>query len=484
MKIILSAIALFFCSAVLTAQQTDIVESLRKHVTILASDSLAGRGFGFPEKHLATDYITKQYTEAGFTAPFEGSYIHNFTHSLSFSLIEGKNIIGIIEGSDPELKDEYILLGAHYDHMGWKNEGGKKVVYNGADDNASGVAAIIEIGKMLINDRGSLRRSVIIAAFDGEEAGLLGSADFALTQVPDRFDVKIMFSLDMVGMLGSNGGVNYSGFRSLTGGTELAAEVIRNFAMGVTKIDNFIENSTDTWHFAEKGVPSVHIYTGLKSPYHKPTDDSHLLDIDGISKIAEMMTGMTKRLSSEEELKANTRFISRQVSPVVLAGIRVGVGWAYHRYKSEYYSGWPVIAVEAGPEAQLRLTKYLWLQPAVTYQLAGSRTDAGKLRTHSLVPQCNLLISNGNRNISHTALFFSVGGYYSHAFAGREGKLSADFLTRFNKTDYGLNVGGGIAIIKTQMTFAYRHGLAKVYSDPASGEIATRGFMISTTRYF
>ena len=79
-------------------------------------------------------------------------------------------MVGVIEGSDPELKNEYIVLGAHYDHLGVRN--GK--VYNGADDNASGSAALIEVARELFSKRDSLRRSVIIAAFDAEELGLWG----------------------------------------------------------------------------------------------------------------------------------------------------------------------------------------------------------------------------------------------------------------------------------------------------------------------
>lgn len=469
---------------VLTAQTTGSAEILRSHVTILASDSLSGRGFGFPEKTLAIDYITTQYELAGFTAPYSGSYIQPFNHKLTFALIEGKNLIGIIEGSDPQLKDEYILLGAHFDHMGWEGAGAGKVVYNGADDNASGVASIIEIGKLLLGNREALGRSVIIAAFDGEEAGLLGSSAFARSEVPGRFDVKLMFSLDMVGMLEENQGVNHTGFRSLIQGEEIATEIIARHGLDVTQTKNKMEERTDTWPFAKKEIPAVYVSTGLLSPYHKPEDDAHLLDYEGMSKIVGMITELTLELSNVQNLEADTRYIARKVNPSVMAGFRGGYGSSSHAHTTTFYKAKPMFAAEYGLEAQLRLTKNLRLKPAVMYQFAGSRTGAGKLRTHSVVPQIDVLLTTKGGSIADPLLFLLAGGYYSYAFAGREADAPADFLTKYSDTDTGLRFGGGMMIMKIQMTFVYRHGLQRVNLNDADGKIFNRGFFISSTRYF
>jgi aminopeptidase YwaD len=469
---------------IITAQTTGSPEILRNHVTILASDSLAGRGFGFPEKKLSIDYITKQYELAAFAAPYSGSYIQPFNHKLTFALIEGKNLIGIIEGSDPKLKDEYILLGAHFDHMGWKSAGSGQVVYNGADDNASGVASIIEIGKLLIGNRGALGRSVIIAAFDGEEAGLLGSSAFARSEVPGRFDVKLMFSLDMVGMLEKNEGVNHTGFRSLVQGEEIASEVIIRHGLDVTQTKNKIEYRTDTWPFAKKEIPAVYVSTGLLSPYHKPEDDAHLLDYEGMSKIVSMITELTLELSNIQDLEADTRYIARKVDPAAMVGFRAGYGSSSHAHTTAFFNAKPVFAAEYGLEAQLRLSKNLRLQPAVMYQFAGSRTEAGKLRTHSVVPQLDILITTKGGSIADPMAFFLAGGYYSYAFAGKEADAPADFLTKYSDTDTGLRLGGGMVIMKTQITFVYRYGLKRVNLSDADGKIFNRGFFMTSTRYF
>lgn len=467
-----------------TGQQSGLTEKLRHHVTILASDSLSGRGFGFPEKHLAIDYITKQYAEAGFAAPYAGSYIHQFNHNLTFALVEGKNIIGIIEGSDPQLRDEYILLGAHYDHMGWKTVNGQKVVYNGADDNATGVASVIEIGKLLIANRGSLGRSIIIAAFDGEEAGLLGSAAFVRTQIPSRFNVKMMFSLDMTGMLSTNEGLNHAGFRAIAGGEEMAAEIIQRHSIDVKNAENKIEARTDTWPFAKAGIPAVYVSTGLLSPYHKPEDDAHLIDYEGMNSIVGMMTEFTTELSVSQNLEADSRYIARKVNPALQAGFRGGYGSTSHAHTTEFFRAKPVFAAEYGPEVQVRLSGNLRLQSAVMYQFAGSRTGAGKLRTHSVVPQADMLITTKSASSADPMGFFLAGGYYSYAFAGKEAGAEADFTTKYSDSDYGIRLGGGLKIMKVQTAFVYRIGLQRINLNDADGTIYNRGFIFSTTMFF
>jgi Zn-dependent M28 family amino/carboxypeptidase len=104
-----------------------------------------GRGFGTAGGRMAADYIITQFKGAGIM-PWQGSYLHPFISSGLMAKTEGANVVGWIEGSDSMLKGEYIVIGAHYDHLAYKiNDDGTRVVFNGADDNASGVASIIEI---------------------------------------------------------------------------------------------------------------------------------------------------------------------------------------------------------------------------------------------------------------------------------------------------------------------------------------------------
>ena len=168
----------------------------------------------------ARQYILNQYKEIGLQ-PYSGNGIYPFRPSQQISSqMLGKdslnNIIMIIPGSDPQLKNEYIVLGAHYDHVGIK--GGK--VYNGADDNASGSTALIEIARELYAHRSELKRSVIIAAFDGEEEGLFGSKEMVKMLGKDIDKVKVMLSIDMVGWLSANDALIIEGSSTLKGGKE------------------------------------------------------------------------------------------------------------------------------------------------------------------------------------------------------------------------------------------------------------------------
>ncbi|MFN5238087.1 MAG: M28 family peptidase, partial [Bacteroidota bacterium] len=153
-------------------------ERLRTHLDFLAADSLDGRGLGTAGKQKAALYIAESFRNAGL-APFDDDYFQEFFIRISMANMTGTNVIGVLEGSDPELKKEYIVLGAHYDHVGYEMKNGQRVVYNGADDNASGTAGLMELVRILSGRRAELKRSIIFIAFDGEESGLLGSKAFA-----------------------------------------------------------------------------------------------------------------------------------------------------------------------------------------------------------------------------------------------------------------------------------------------------------------
>jgi aminopeptidase YwaD len=216
-------LVVLFCYQ-LTAQNISS-EQLEKHVTYLASDELLGRGFGSEEGNIARNYIADQFKEAG-VKPLLDDYYHRFIQRHGILNIKGANVVGVIEGNNPVMKDEYIVLGAHYDHLGWKVEEGDTIAYNGADDNASGIASIIEIGRSLVANRENLKRSVVLIAFDGEESGLYGSKRFVKDSILLPEQIKVMFSLDMVGMYEKHEGLDMKGLGSIKNGDEIA-EMIR-----------------------------------------------------------------------------------------------------------------------------------------------------------------------------------------------------------------------------------------------------------------
>ncbi len=464
----------------LCAQTVIPADSLRKHVYILASDSLSGRGFGFPEKQLAIDYIMNQFSEAGLK-PIDDDYLNYFGFNSGTFFVEGKNIVGVIEGSDPVLKDEYILLGAHYDHLGWKEVDGEKVVNNGADDNASGVASIIEIGRAL-KDAG-LKRSIVIVAFDGEEAGLLGSKAFVTNEVLDPSSIKAMFSLDMVGMLEKNKGLDLDGIKSLKDGRELAKKIAERESINITREKNAITSNTDTWHFAKKDIPAVHVFTGLKSPYHKPGDDADLLDYDGMSSVAGFVTTLVTDLANEEQVKANERFIRSSVNPRIMLGVQLNIGGSGFHYPDEYFNSKSVLAVDAGLVAKLKLSDNFFLQPGVTYGLTGSKVEEGKLRMQSITPALDLLISTRAEDIASPSAFLSLGGYYRNYLSATMDGSSYDFKNDYYSKEKGLRFGFGVHVNKIQIVYQFELGKDKINKTDLNGKVLTGHYCLSLIKF-
>lgn len=458
------------------------VDSLQKHVYILSSDSLSGRGFGFPEKQMAVDYILEQYTQAGFK-PLGENFLHTFPHLDGLYFVEGKNVIGVIEGSDPFLKNEYIVLGAHYDHMGWKLKSGEKIINNGADDNASGVASIIEIGKAL-KDAG-LKRSIIIAAFDGEEAGLLGSKAFTTDSEFDISMVKAMFSLDMVGMLEKNEGLDLDGINSLKNGKELATRIASAESIEIKSTKNTITPNTDTWSFGKKYIPAVHVFTGLKSPYHKPGDDAEFLDYEGMSAIDGYMTALVSDMANMEEIESNSRFIRRAIDPRFLIGYRLNIGFSSYNYDKAFFNTKSIFAFEAGIISKLKLTRGISLQPEISYNTSGARTMDGNLRMHSVIPALDLLLTTPAADASSPSSFLSIGGYYKHNFAASMGGSSFDFNEKYNVNEKGLRLGFGVLVNRFEIQYLYEYGFDRVNKIADDGDYYhSKGFYLSVVKFF
>lgn len=465
------------------AQKNDLLSSLKTHVEILASDSFAGRGLGFPEKIFATEYIINCFRDAGLK-PLGKDYVHSFFNRIGVAMIEGKNIAGIIEGSDPLLKNEYIIIGAHYDHLGWVERNNTRVIYNGADDNASGIAVLIEAAKILNSAGNVFKRSIVFVAFDGEEAGLLGSTEFIRHIYPEYPGIKFMISLDMTGMYSKNKGVILTGTNSLNTPSDIFAKAASETGTIITRKKNYIEYRTDTWPFAGYGIPAIHITTGENSPYHKPEDDSHLLDYEGMSKITLFTAAVISDLSESKAIKENTGFIRRSYSPMLMTGFTLFYGSGYHTYKSEFYKGKSVLSFGAGLTAQMRISQLFCLQSGIYYLSSGSHVEQGVLRTHSVFPETALVLTTPGENLAKPLAFFHTGVYYSYHFAGRTGGSPADFTSLWDRNDFGVRLGGGFQIMKSQICYYYTFGLKPVNINSPENKIFNRTACISMTKFF
>ena len=296
MKKIIITLACLMVVFVAGAQDSEQKARLEKHLYYLASDSLHGRKAGSEDGVKARAYILEQWKQIGID-PF---FTEGFEIPFSRNGLNMTNLVGIIPGNDPILKDEYILLGAHFDHIGYK----KGEICNGADDNASGSTALIEIARMLKEQQSQLKRSVIIAAFDGEEQGLWGSEELAKKMNSDGSikRIKCMMSIDMVGWYAKNGSLILLGAGTIKDGRNILEKNAGGLKLQIKDFETAILTATDTRSFAMNyHVPTLHVYTGLKSPYHKPADDADLIDYDGLEQITYFITKVTTQMASDPE---------------------------------------------------------------------------------------------------------------------------------------------------------------------------------------
>lgn len=217
--------------------------------------------------------------------------------SLGVNLVEetaqASNIVAYIEGSDPVLKNEYVLIGAHYDHLGFGGPGSGSrrpdlhEIHNGADDNASGSAAILEIAEKLAANKAELKRSVIYAAFDSEEMGLLGSKAFAEKPPVELTSIKFMANLDMVGRLDS------ADHNLTVGGTGTAVEmedILNKISAGTQIVTAFSPEGlgpSDHATFYANNIPVMFLFSGMNHDYHTPDDDYDRINYDGMKMIAD-----------------------------------------------------------------------------------------------------------------------------------------------------------------------------------------------------
>ncbi len=452
--------------------------SLEKHVNTLASDALLGRGFGTPQGKIAAEYIAQQMENAGI-APLHGSYLHPFSHREGILNIPGINVAGIIPGNDPLLKEEFIVLGAHFDHLGWKISNGDTVVYNGADDNASGSAALIEIGRNIADSQASLGRSVVLVAFDGEESGLIGSTWFVENSILPPHQIKLMFSLDMVGMYNTHKGLDMVGLKMLKDYEYVVGELAGVYGITVTKANKSVGQRTDTAPFGNIGIPAIHTYTGLESPYHKPEDTASKLDYKGMAKVADFISSTTLHLSTVPTI-SNLPALDEDADLVARTkkfrpGARINMGTSYHNFADEAYRGKTIVAFEAGVFGNIQLTRLLMIQPEVLYETKGGQSWNGNIRTHSLTTPVNLLLATSDE--SFVRAYVQVGGYYSYHFGGNQGDESLDFENLYNRHEMGLTYGIGMEAMNVQLGLYYQTGLTNLVQD-AGFKMTSQNFYV------
>jgi aminopeptidase YwaD len=239
-----------------------------------------------------------------------------------------RNVVGALEGTDPNLRDEWVVIGAHYDHLGLGDQSSLAPsqigeVHNGADDNASGTAGVMELARLAANDEHEWARSVLFMTFAAEEIGLLGSSYFADNPTIPLENISAMINMDMIGRITNNrlfvGGVGTSpGFEDMleaaNAASSLAADQVSeleldlsdaNSAQGSALLDlDFSESgygASDHTPFNTKDIPVLFFFSGLHTDYHKPSDTVEKINAEGALNVLSVVYGVAESIANAPE---------------------------------------------------------------------------------------------------------------------------------------------------------------------------------------
>lgn len=285
-------------AALAKAVESVTIDELRKHAEFLADDTLEGREAGSRGGQAAANYLTKEFARQGLSAAGESrSYFQGFNGSC-------RNILGMIEGSDPQLKEQVIVLGAHYDHVGYGRKGNSYgpigYIHNGADDNASGVSGLLEIIDAIKRLPTAPKRSILFALWDAEEVGLIGSRHWISRPTVPLSRVALCFNIDMIGRL-KDQRLEVFGSRTLAGSRRALSET--NAAADLTLDFNWqVKADSDHHPFFAQGIPFLMLHTGLHENYHRPSDDANLLNLEGMQQVTRLTLQALLRFADGEEI--------------------------------------------------------------------------------------------------------------------------------------------------------------------------------------
>ncbi|MGC1272700.1 MAG: M20/M25/M40 family metallo-hydrolase [Planctomycetaceae bacterium] len=303
---------------------------LRTHVETLAADSLEGREAGRRGGHAAAAYLLSELKRLDVRPAGEaGSFVQEFGPGY-------RNILVLIPGSDEALKEQVVVVGAHYDHVGYGAKGNSfgplGQIHNGADDNASGTAALLELVESFAALKSKPKRTLLFAFWDAEEKGLLGSEHWLSHPTVTSASVVFTFNFDMLGRM-RNRKVEVYGVRTAIGLRRLVSE--QNFETDLTlQFDWNQREDSDHWSFFQRGIPYLMLHSGLHDEYHRPSDDANLINFDGLHAVTTLSRATivavanapswSFRPESREETGATAK---RLAAPLTRPPARFGVRW-------------------------------------------------------------------------------------------------------------------------------------------------------------
>jgi hypothetical protein len=364
---------------------------LQRDIAWLADDRREGRGTGTAGNDSAAAWLARQDAAIGLRPLGDsGGYLQRFVarsaqmaHTGQPQGVATQNVVALVPGRDPALRGEYVVIGAHFDHLGRSgvnalDPDAKDAIRNGADDNASGTAAVLELARLFAAR--PARRSIVVAHFTGEELGLLGS-QWLVDHPPMSLDsVVAMVNFDMVGRLRNDKLIVYG----IATARELAsimdsANVAPRLAVSAVG-DGF--GPSDHSSFYSRGIPVLHFFTDLHEDYHRATDDVEQVNAPGEARVVALAERVVRSIADRD-----ARIVPvRAAAPAPVAGTREG---------SNVYLG-SIPDMSAADVPGLRLTGVR----------AGSPADAAGLRAGDLI------VTLGGRDVKD--LYSYSDALYAH----------------------------------------------------------------------
>ncbi|MBI2608878.1 MAG: M20/M25/M40 family metallo-hydrolase [Deltaproteobacteria bacterium] len=276
------------------------VEKLKQHISFLASDELEGRGTGTLGFWKAADYVAHLFQEYGLKSLGENeTFFQKFLVELPlhpqrenhvFRLLSA-NVIGLLPANDKDFLDKYVVVGAHLDHLGYGGQSSldpqSKEIHNGADDNASGVAGVLETARVWSQTK-IKHGNIIFIVFGAEEMGLLGSLYFVEHPTYDLSKTYAMLNLDMIGRLSED-------VLTLFGtGTALEWDEVLDLINSKEKLSMSKQSSgqspSDNTSFYVHNIPVLFFNTGSHEDYHRPSDDVEFIHYEGMLKVLSFLS--------------------------------------------------------------------------------------------------------------------------------------------------------------------------------------------------
>ncbi|SHO61893.1 M20/M25/M40 family metallo-hydrolase [Algoriphagus zhangzhouensis] len=289
---------------------TSLLADLKTDVYFLASDNLEGRSIGTDGEEKAAKYLAERFQKIGLTPKGTDGFFQEFTVSKPTNPHEeavigtdgegvtGRNVVGYIDN----VSDEIIVIGAHFDHLGMGGSGslhrGDSAIHNGADDNASGTAALVALAEILNSEEHPY--DFLFIAFSGEENGLWGSNYFVKNPTIDLEKVDYMINMDMVGRLNEENTLAINGVGTSPSFVP-ALDLVNSDSLKLVTSESGVGPSDHT-SFYLQDLPVLHFFTGQHEDYHKPSDDAFKINYEGLLKVVRYIDRLVDQLDSESKL--------------------------------------------------------------------------------------------------------------------------------------------------------------------------------------